>query len=684
MASTQSERFTPTAIRSLLSKGDFDPVPLRGKRPDMKEGWEWQKLFGATSEQFDIWKRTWPDAKNTGCLTRRMPTLDIDVTHQEAAEAIEALVRERYEEHGTVLVRIGKPPKRAIPFRTDEFFAGFKLALTAPDGSTHKLEMLSSGQQLVVHGIHPDTNKPYRWHGGKLGKTTRGELPYIREAEARELVDEIAALLVREFSFTVTGTGNGAGNGAGGEPADWQRLVANIISGADFHDSIMRLAASCIARGHTVDETIKLLRGLMDSSTAPHDQRWRQRYKEIPRAVKSACKKFDAQPILIGTAPAQPQQQQTTAAPTGIDQVLAVFRKWLLLTDEAPILAALGAVAANLLPGDPVWLGIIGPPSSAKTEILASLGKLPFVVQAATLSPAGLLSGTPHRQRHAAARGGLLNQIGAFGVLVLKDFGSILQMHPEKKAELLAALREIYDGAWTRVLGSDGGRVLTWSGKLGLLFAATNAIDSHHAVIGSMGDRFLLSRIDRAKSQFKRAVQHKGALTKQMRNEIAEAVAGLFALPLPQPREVTSGEIDQIDEVTELAVHLRGAIERDRRTSDIEMVLGAEGTGRIGLALERLLCGLDVLGVDRARALQIIEATALHSVPPARRHTYEFLRDQRDTMGYQPQKTSQVAKAIRLPTNTARRILEDLTAYDLVERTPGGKKGKADLWTFRP
>jgi hypothetical protein len=42
---------------------------------------------------------------------------------------------------------------------------------------------------------------------------------------------------------------------------------------------------------------------------------------------------------------------------------------------------------------------------------------------------------------------------------VLKDFGSVLSMHPETKAETLAALREVYDGAWARHLGTDGGRM---------------------------------------------------------------------------------------------------------------------------------------------------------------------------------------------------------------------------------
>lgn len=179
----------------------------------------------------------------------------------------------------------------------------------------------------------------------------------------------------------------------------------------------------------------------------------------------------------------QPTPQQHS--PCAIGETLAVFERWLILPNLTPVYAVLGTVAANLLPGDPVWLGVIGPPSSAKTEILNSTSLLPHVVQAATLSIAGLLSGTSKQQYDKDAKGGLLRQIGDFGIVTLKDFGSILSMRPDAKAELLAALREIYDGAWTRHLGTDGGRTLAWRGKIGLLFGATSVIDIHYGVIGA-------------------------------------------------------------------------------------------------------------------------------------------------------------------------------------------------------
>src|SRR5262245_4083348 len=64
-----------------------------------------------------------------------------------------------------------------------------------------------------------------------------------------------------------------------------------------------------------------------------------------------------------------------------IDEVIEVFERWLILKDPTPLYAVFGAIAANRLEGDPVWLGLIAPPSSAKTEILNSLSGLPNVVQ---------------------------------------------------------------------------------------------------------------------------------------------------------------------------------------------------------------------------------------------------------------------------------------------------------------
>ena len=572
------------ALRIALCAHGYIPVPLFGKVPpaygknNQRKGMQnWQLLDNVTREQLEMWGKTWPDAINTGILTKRTPTFDADILSEEAARATEDFVRARVEQRGFVLVRRGLWPKFCIPFRTDNPFKKIVANIISPHGRTEKIEFLGDGQQVVAEGIHPDTGKPYTWFGGEPWSVAHDDLPSISEDEARQLVNDVVEMLCRDFGYAREAgrpKHNGGKAAAAGSAADrggaddWQYLYDNILKGNALHDSLRDLAAKLIASGTSPGAAVNQLRALMEASTAPTDERWKERHADIPRLVDSAVAKFRTQDEKQAA-----QDEKPAAAPVGpplpIDEIIKVFERWLLLKDYTPLYAVLGTVAANYLEGDPVWLGVIGPPSSAKTEFLNATSMLPHVAQAATLTQAALLSGTPKKQQAAGAKGGLLRQIGDFGIIILKDFGSILSMHTETRAEVLAALREIYDGAWTRYLGSEGGKKLEWKGKLGLIFAGTGVIDAHYAVIGAMGDRFLLSRLapTPGQTQFRRALGHTGSTTKQMRKELAEAVARLFAGRRDQPQPISNEEANSIGEVISLAVRLRGAVERDRTPS---------------------------------------------------------------------------------------------------------------------
>ena len=53
-----------------------------------------------------------------------------------------------------------------------------------------------------------------------------------------------------------------------------------------------------------------------------------------------------------------------------------------------------------------------GPRPARKTETLSACSSLPYMVSAATITEAALLSGTSKRERAADATGGLLRQLG--------------------------------------------------------------------------------------------------------------------------------------------------------------------------------------------------------------------------------------------------------------------------------
>ena len=150
-------------------------------------------------------------------------------------------------------------------------------------------------------------------------------------------------------------------------------------------------------------------------------------------------------------------------------KLVQLFQERLYLPDPSALLVTLGTVVANRLPGDPVWVLLVGPPGTGKTELVQSLGGPKDVHPVSNITEAGLLSGTGQTERADDATGGLLRKVGKFGIIAVKDFGSILSMRRDARASVLAALREIYDGSWTRVLGTDGGRTLRWTGKVGLI-----------------------------------------------------------------------------------------------------------------------------------------------------------------------------------------------------------------------
>jgi Bifunctional DNA primase/polymerase, N-terminal/Primase C terminal 1 (PriCT-1)/DeoR-like helix-turn-helix domain len=363
-----------------------------------------------------------------------------------------------------------------------------------------------------------------------------------------------------------------------------------------------------------------------------------------------------------------------------LSDVVATFRHWLHLPDAGALYVALATVVANRMPGDPVWLLLVGPSSSGKTEVLVSLTGLDEVEPAATMTEAALLSGVPRKDVAAGASGGLLRKIGDYGILTLKDFGSVLSMRHETRAAVLAALRECYDGAWDRPVGADGGRVLHWHGKLGLVAGVTAAVDSHHAAIDSLGSRFAFYRLtvgDRL-AQAGRALEHRRQAA-GMRDELRDAVAGFFAgLELPTGDMLTDDDKHRLVALADFVTIARSPVERDRVSRDIELIPDAEAPARFGNMLAQLLEGLRAIGLDPATAWQLVTKLAFDSMPAQRRKMIEHLADAETTT------TKAAAAVLGVPTTTARRTLEDLTAHSVLTRTPAEKPGEPDTWALTP
>ncbi|MGE5446709.1 MAG: hypothetical protein ACM3SR_19275 [Ignavibacteriales bacterium] len=339
-----------------------------------------------------------------------------------------------------------------------------------------------------------------------------------------------------------------------------------------------------------------------------------------------------------------------------------VFKKWLFLKDVNLIDVALAVVVSNyFLDADPLWLLIVSPPSGAKTELLRSLDGCKDVYFLSNLTKATLVSG-----QKGTTEASLLPKLSN-NILVMKDFTTVLEMRNDDKAEILAQLREIYDGKYEKAFGT--GKVFNWKGHVGFLAGVTPAIDDSILVKQVLGERFILYRTihDDRKSMTRQALRNTGK-EKEMRSELNEIMGSFLSQfqkieRLPECPEQIEEKIIYLADTTALA---RSSVPR-KGTGDkmIKYVPDPELPPRLAKQFKLLACGLTLVR-DKIQVTedeyQVLKKIALDTIPNHRKVAIKAL------LIDEWLKTREVADKIRYPVTTTRIILEDLHVLRIAER----------------
>jgi hypothetical protein len=354
----------------------------------------------------------------------------------------------------------------------------------------------------------------------------------------------------------------------------------------------------------------------------------------------------------------------------------ATYRRWLgddYDTDSLDAMIATVAVERFRDESDPVWLLLISGPGNAKTETVQALAGIGAIITSAISSEAALLSATPRKERAKDATGGLLRKLGQNGVLVIKDVTSILSMNRDIRARVLAALRETYDGSWYREVGTDGGQTIPWHGRIAVVGACTTAWDTAHAVIATMGDRFVLVRMDSTKGRQmagRKAIGNTGS-EKVMRAELADAVAGVLAGMNPEPITLNETETDALLAAADLVTLARTGVEFDYRGEPID-AHAPEMPTRFAKQLAQIVRGAVAVGMDRDRAMRLAIRCARDSMPPMRLAIIDDLAQHPDSS------TGDVRRRIDKPRTTVDRQLQALHMLGVltVEETEYSSGGK--------
>ena len=209
-----------------------------GKAPGLRgsdglwSGFDW--LSHTTTEvDLDRWHHM---GAGIGFRGDYVPGLDLDVLDEAVCRSLQALAAKMLGETG---VRIGKPPKALMPYRTAVPIRWRKLSFTFPDDDRpHAIELIGAERQWVGAGVHPATGKPYHWEKPLLPFY---ELPEITEAQLDAFFDEadrqlsaIGAIVAPRVGKCTTDHADVDQDGLRGE-LEWVRKAVRAIPNDNEH-----------------------------------------------------------------------------------------------------------------------------------------------------------------------------------------------------------------------------------------------------------------------------------------------------------------------------------------------------------------------------------------------------------------------------------------------------------------
>jgi hypothetical protein len=396
----------------------------------------------------------------------------------------------------------------------------------------------------------------------------------------------------------------------------------------------------------------------------------------------SSAKKPDRpmRPFLVSSTRSPLANPKTPA-----HRLAAQLQSLLYFPDPSPLYAVLGALAANTMRGYPVWLMLVGPPESGKTELLRPVANLPGCRECGDLTgKAALLSGTPARDAASDSTGGLLKSMidagdgkSHRGALVMLDFArTVLAADPATSRSTLGAIGMLHDQHYQREIGTDGGRTISFHGRIGFLAATTDVIDhpDHQRANAEMGERCLYYRYPESdgRHEINAALDNPDGTSKTERLQDLFLEfwfdADLDWNAKPEPRPLTDDERRRIAALAQFCARGRSGVQRDRYMKhEISGVTRPALGPRIANTLAQLMRGMEHVGCTTADIARVLRQCAMDSLPGTRALALRFIRD--GIYG-----VSDLADLVKISQGAMKRTLEDLRAHGLLASDQAGAR----------
>ena len=371
----------------------------------------------------------------------------------------------------------------------------------------------------------------------------------------------------------------------------------------------------------------------------------------------------------------------TTDSRSALDVFIDGVRENLYLPDPGSLTMVVATLIASRLPGSVVWLLLVGPPSSGKSQILDALTNQPDVHLMSTLTAAGLITGEPNPKSGEMAVSGKLVEIGCggLGVLVFPEFTTMLTENDDRD-RVLSLLREVYDGKVTRTLkGGD----CKWWGRVAVIGGSTEMVYSDRVNLGLLGERFVLFRLppespDDERQRSAVVIANRGRGT-DVGNTLARLLDEFIAatplhdeLPALLPEDA-----GWLCDIASLGARGRSSVLRDRWSRDIDLALSPERPSRLLGQLLQLHAAMTVIGVPGDEIRRLLTKAALDGMHIDRRRVLDVLMTASVSL-----ETKTVATRSRLSYSSARRHCEELHFHGVIDRDVSPETWSPSTWTL--
>lgn len=360
--------------------------------------------------------------------------------------------------------------------------------------------------------------------------------------------------------------------------------------------------------------------------------------------------------------------------PPTLQDVHTTFKKWLFLDDKARngLDVMLATMLSQRLEGPPVWLFMVGPPGSCKTELINSMSDLEEIYATSTVTPHALISGANFQGMKTDPS--LIPRLDK-KILVIKDFTAVMGAKDQEKEEIFSILRDAYDGQCGKIFGNGVERAYT--SRFTVVAAVTPMIYDLGYRHAQLGERFLkFSLADNLVHPdeyaiISRAIDNTDRETK-MRKELRDVVRefvnrSLKGTVLPSIPDVMK---DRIIWLGRFGSRMRGTVSRDAyRNELITSRPTAEVGSRLGIQLAKLCRSLAMLHKREEvneEDFQIVKKVMLDTVM---QRTEDILRILHVGGQAGPLPTQEIARISRYPVPTVLRLLQDLHVLDIVVRS---------------